>query len=120
NKVDLINAGESDLYLEEIENSMFDPEGDILFLERLLSEEPRQLPPIIPNQVKSSIEEPEYSFSMGYEHFSTTLSIHDDDVSIEESKVFSNSLFDIDEINSDELVTHVESPSNHDALIDSS
>nr|GFA34291.1 hypothetical protein [Tanacetum cinerariifolium] len=198
NKVDLIDAGESDFYSEEIknylnddsisigvENSVFDPEGDILFLERLLSEEPRQLPPMNPNQAKSSIEEPEYSFSMGYEHFSTTLvtefdevtessiknlvpipreyevtldneidsnepvkddsltfsnplfndsntftpndnkSIHDKEVPIELSKVFSNPLFDNDEINSNELESHVksnfvESLSNHDALIDSS
>nr|GEV91395.1 hypothetical protein [Tanacetum cinerariifolium] len=86
NKVDLINAGESDFYLEEIENFLnddsipigvenfvFDPEGDILFLERLLSKEPRQPLSMNPNQAKSSIKEPEYSFSIGYEHFSTTL-----------------------------------------------
>nr|GEV87357.1 hypothetical protein [Tanacetum cinerariifolium] len=48
-------------------------EEDILFLERLLSEEPCPIPPRIPNQVKSFIEEPKHSFSMGYEHFSTTL-----------------------------------------------
>nr|GEY02814.1 reverse transcriptase domain-containing protein [Tanacetum cinerariifolium] len=152
NKVDLIDAGEN----------------------------PCQLPPMNLNQVKSSIEEPEYSFGMGYEHFSTTLvteleevaesstknlvpiprecevtsdkksesnepvkddsfttfsnplfndnddvtsndkeSIHD--VPIEESKVYSNQLFDGDEINSDELESHVESNfveslSNHDHL----
>nr|GEX23685.1 hypothetical protein [Tanacetum cinerariifolium] len=49
-------------------------------------------------------------------------SIHD--VLIEESKVHSNPLFDNDEINYDELESHVESNfveslSNHDALIDS-
>nr|GEV27623.1 hypothetical protein [Tanacetum cinerariifolium] len=120
NKVDLIDAGESDFYSEEIknflnddsiligiENSVFDPEGDILFLERLLSEDPRQLLPMNLNQAKSSIKEPEYSFTMGYEHF--------------KSKVYSNLLFDDDEINSDELESHVESNfveslSNHDTL----
>nr|GEX03753.1 reverse transcriptase domain-containing protein [Tanacetum cinerariifolium] len=56
-----------------IENSVFDMEEDILFLESLLSEEPRQLLPMNPNQEKSSIKEPEHSFSMRYEHFSTTL-----------------------------------------------
>nr|GEW02986.1 reverse transcriptase domain-containing protein [Tanacetum cinerariifolium] len=67
-----------------------------------------------------SIKKPEYSFSMGYEHFSTTLeSIHD--VPIKESKVYSNPLFDDDEIYSDELESHVESNfveslSNHDHL----
>nr|GEV09869.1 reverse transcriptase domain-containing protein [Tanacetum cinerariifolium] len=88
NKVDFINKGksESDLYSEEIknflnddsipigvENSVFNMEEDILFLERLLSEEPCPIPPMILNQTKSSIEEPEHSFSMRYEHFSTTL-----------------------------------------------
>nr|GFA67058.1 hypothetical protein [Tanacetum cinerariifolium] len=48
-----------------------------------------------------------------------------DDVPIEESKVCSNPLFDDDEINFDELESHVESDSveslsNHDVLIDSS
>nr|GEZ88267.1 hypothetical protein [Tanacetum cinerariifolium] len=86
NKNDLINAGESDFYLEEIENFLnddsipigienyvFNMEEDILFLERLLSQDPFPLLPMNLNQVKSSIEEPEHSFSMGYEHFSTTL-----------------------------------------------
>nr|GEX79552.1 reverse transcriptase domain-containing protein [Tanacetum cinerariifolium] len=187
NKIDLIDAGESDFDSEEIENflnddsipveienSVFNPEGDIIFLEKLLNEDPFSMNL---NQEKSSIEEPEYSFSMGYEHFSTTLvteldevaessiknlvsipreyevtsdnesesnkpikddsfvfitfsnplfnnsddftsndneSIHD--VPIEESKVFSISLFDNDEIDSDKLESHVESLSNHDTL----
>nr|GEW88447.1 reverse transcriptase domain-containing protein [Tanacetum cinerariifolium]GEW93347.1 reverse transcriptase domain-containing protein [Tanacetum cinerariifolium] len=158
NKVDLIDAGESDFYSKEIENFLnddsipigienyvFDMEEDILFLKRLLSEDH---PPMNPNQAKSSIEEPEHSFSIGYEHFSTTLvtkldevaessiknlvpiprdndfTSNDEDIPIEESKVFLNPLFDNDEINSDELESHVESNfveslSNHDALIDS-
>nr|GEV39373.1 reverse transcriptase domain-containing protein [Tanacetum cinerariifolium] len=165
NIIDLIDTGEK---------------GDILFLEELLNEDHCQLPPMNLNQAKSSIEEPEYSFSMGYEHFSTTSvtelnevtesnaknlvpilreyevtsdnesesnepikddssafttflnplfndsddftsndneSIHD--VPIEESKVYSNPLFEDDEINSNELESHVESNfveslSNHD------
>nr|GEU54610.1 reverse transcriptase domain-containing protein [Tanacetum cinerariifolium] len=191
NKVDFINAGESDFYSEEIENflnddsipigvenSVFDMEEDILFLERLLSEDPDPLLPMNLNQVKSSIKKPAHSFSMGYEHFSTTLvteldkvaessiknlvpiprecevtsdneiesnepvkddsstfttfpnplfndkddvTIHENDVLIEESKDYSNSLFDDDEINSDKLESHVESNfvkslSNHDHL----
>nr|GEW48182.1 hypothetical protein [Tanacetum cinerariifolium] len=49
------------------------------------------------------------------------VAIHDEDVSIEESKVHSNPLFDDDEINSDELESHVESnfvksTSNHDTV----
>nr|GEX36900.1 retrovirus-related Pol polyprotein from transposon TNT 1-94 [Tanacetum cinerariifolium] len=52
-------------------------------------------------------------------------SLSEEDVPIEESKVYSNPLFDDDEINSDELESHVESNfveslSNHDALIESS
>nr|GEY93808.1 reverse transcriptase domain-containing protein [Tanacetum cinerariifolium] len=150
NKFDLIDAGESDFYLEEIENFLNDD----------------SIPIGIENSAKSSIEEPEYSFSMGYEHFSTTLitelykvaessiknlvpipreyevtsdnesesnepvkddsstfsnmlfndsddftsndnkSIHDENVPIEESKVYSNSLLDDDEIYSDELESH--------------
>nr|GEW19078.1 hypothetical protein [Tanacetum cinerariifolium] len=47
-----------------------------------------------------------------------------EDIPIEESKVYSNPLFDNDEINYDELESHVESNfveslSNHDALIES-
>nr|GFD04829.1 reverse transcriptase domain-containing protein [Tanacetum cinerariifolium] len=51
--------GENDFFLEEIkdflnddsittgiENSFYDPEGDILFLEKLLNEDPFQLPPM--------------------------------------------------------------------------
>nr|GFA26715.1 reverse transcriptase domain-containing protein [Tanacetum cinerariifolium] len=200
NKIDLIDAGESDFYSEEIknflnddsipnriENSLFDPEGDILFLEKLLNKDPCQLPLMNLNQEKSSIKEPEYSFSMGYEHFSTTFvteldevaessiknlvpisheykvtsdkeseyevpvkddslaittfsnplfndkddftsndnkSIHDENRPIEESKVYSNPLFEDDKIYSDELESHylnvesnfVESLSNHDTL----
>nr|GFA17306.1 reverse transcriptase domain-containing protein [Tanacetum cinerariifolium] len=82
----ILQCGGRDFYSEEIENflnddpipigvknSEFNMEEDILFLERLLSEEPCPNLPMIPNQTKSSIEEPEHSFSMGYEHFSTTL-----------------------------------------------
>nr|GEU99735.1 hypothetical protein [Tanacetum cinerariifolium] len=51
-------------------------------------------------------------------------SLSEEDVPIEESKDHSNPLFDNDEINSDELVSHVEnfveSLSNHNALINSS
>nr|GEY66149.1 hypothetical protein [Tanacetum cinerariifolium] len=140
----------------------------------------------VKNVVEQPAEQPEHSFSMGYEHFNTTLvtdldqvaelvlrtsyqshmsarllneiesdkpvkddslvftnfsnplfkdnddltssdgkSLSEEDVPIEESKVYSNPLFDDNEINSDELESHVESnfvesQSNHDALIDSS
>nr|GEV94273.1 reverse transcriptase domain-containing protein [Tanacetum cinerariifolium] len=195
NKVDFIDAGESDFYSEEIENFLnddlipigvknyvFNMEEDILFLERLLSEEPHQPPSMNPNQAKYSIKELEHSFSMGYDHFYTTLvteldkvaessiknlvpiprkcevtldngsesieavkddssvfttstnplfndsddfTSNDDDVPIKESKVHSNPLFDNNEINSDELESHVESNfveslSNLDTSVDSS
>nr|GEU64908.1 reverse transcriptase domain-containing protein [Tanacetum cinerariifolium] len=110
-KVDFIDAGESDFYSEEIENFLnndlipigvenyvFNMEEDILFLERLLSEDPSPPPPMNLNQAKSSIKEPEHSFSMGDD-----VTSNDEDVPIEESKVHSNPLFDNDEINSYEL-----------------
>nr|GEV04570.1 reverse transcriptase domain-containing protein [Tanacetum cinerariifolium] len=68
--------GESDFFLEEIkdflnddsiptgiENSVYDPEGDILFLKKLLNEDPFQLLPMDLNvaeefKAKSSTEEP--------------------------------------------------------------
>nr|GEZ33061.1 reverse transcriptase domain-containing protein [Tanacetum cinerariifolium] len=161
NKIYFINAGESDS--EEIENflnddsipigdedSPFNMEEDILFLEGLLNEDPSPPSPMIPNQTKFSIKEPEHSFSMGYEHFSTTLvtkevaesstknlvpiprecdvTSDNGSKSIEPVKddssvftTFSNQLFDNDDINSDELNSHVESnfvefTSNHDTV----
>nr|GEW19805.1 reverse transcriptase domain-containing protein [Tanacetum cinerariifolium] len=133
-----------------VKNSEFNMEEDILFLKRLLSEEPCPIPLMIPNQTKSSIKEPKHSFSMGYEHFSTTLVTNEvtesstknlvpisrecevtsdnrsesiepvkDDSSV--FTTFLNPLFDNDEINSDELESHVESnsvefTSNHDTV----
>nr|GEZ26582.1 hypothetical protein [Tanacetum cinerariifolium] len=150
-KIDFIDAGESDS--EEIENFLnddsipigvenfeFNMEEDILFLESFLSEEPCLNPPIIPNQTKLSIKEPKHSFSMGNEHFSTTLVTKEvaesstknlvpiprecevtSDIgseSIEPIKddssvvlTFSNPLLDDDKINSDELNSYVESNS---------
>nr|GEY37906.1 reverse transcriptase domain-containing protein [Tanacetum cinerariifolium] len=72
----LTSFGESDFFLEEIEdflnddsiptgieNSVYVPEGDILFLEKLLNEDPFQLPPMDlkvaeESKEKSSVEEP--------------------------------------------------------------
>nr|GEU35484.1 hypothetical protein [Tanacetum cinerariifolium] len=149
NKIDFVDAGESDSeeienFLNDdsipigVENSVFNMEEDILFLEGLLNEDPSPPPPMIPNQTKSFIEEPEHSFSMGYEHFSTTLVTNEvsesstknlvpiprenevtsdnENESIEPVKddslvltTFSNPRFDDDKINSDELNLHVES-----------
>nr|GEZ22476.1 hypothetical protein [Tanacetum cinerariifolium] len=86
NKIDFINAGGIDFESEEIENflnddsipfrvedSPFNMDEDILFLESLLREDP--IPPhlIIPNQTKLPIEEPKHSFKIGHEHFNTNL-----------------------------------------------
>nr|GEY24651.1 hypothetical protein [Tanacetum cinerariifolium] len=102
NKIDFIVAGGRDFYSEEIENflnnnsipigvenSEFNMEEDILFLERLL------------NNGSESIEP-----------------VKDDSLVF---TTFSNPLFDNDEINSDELKSHVEfnfveSTSNHDTM----
>nr|GEW73809.1 reverse transcriptase domain-containing protein [Tanacetum cinerariifolium] len=90
NKIDFIDAGGIDFESEEIENflnddsipfgvedSLFNMDEDILFLESLLSEDP--IPPhsIIPNQTKLLIEEPKHSFKMGYENFNTNLVTND-------------------------------------------
>nr|GEY06517.1 reverse transcriptase domain-containing protein [Tanacetum cinerariifolium] len=128
NKIDFNNAGESDS--EEIENflnddsipigvedSPFNMEEDIFFLEGLLIEDPSP-PHLIPNQTKSPIEEPKHSFSMGYEYFSTNLVTND----VAESST--KNLVPIPrecEKNSDELNSHVESnfvesTSNYDTV----
>nr|GEU86245.1 hypothetical protein [Tanacetum cinerariifolium] len=150
NKIDFIDAGGRDFDSEEIENflnddsipfevedSPFNMEEGILFLESLLIEDPSPPHPMIPNQTKSPIEEPKHSFNMGYEHFNTNLVTNDVAESStknlvlipRESKVTSNNgsesiepvkydslvfttisnpLFDDDKINSDELNSHVE------------
>nr|GFA77005.1 hypothetical protein [Tanacetum cinerariifolium] len=59
----LTSFGESDFLLEEIEDSCYDPEGDILYLEKLLNDDPSQLPLMDLKQAeetkaKSLIEEP--------------------------------------------------------------
>nr|GEU86562.1 hypothetical protein [Tanacetum cinerariifolium] len=124
NKIDFIDAGGRDFYSEEIENflnddsipigvenSEFNMEKDILFLERLLSEEPCPNLPIIPNQTKSSIKEPEQSFSMGYEQFSTTL------VTNEFTESSNKNLVPIlRECESHVKSNFVESTSNHDTV----
>nr|GEY51644.1 reverse transcriptase domain-containing protein [Tanacetum cinerariifolium] len=128
-----------------VEDSPFNMEEDILFLESLLNEDPSSPHPIVPNQTKSPIKEPKHSFNMGYEHFSTNLVTNDvaepsiknfvpipceckvtlenGSKSIEpvkdDSSVFttiSNPLLDKDKINFDELNSHVEFTSSHDTV----
>nr|GEW76079.1 hypothetical protein [Tanacetum cinerariifolium] len=120
-----------------VEDSPFNMEEDILFLESLLREDPIPSHPIIPNQTKLPMEEPKHSFKMGYEHFNTNsvtkdvaesstknlipipheckVVSEDGSKSIEpvndNSLVFttiSNPLFDNDKINYDEINSHVE------------
>nr|GEV01440.1 reverse transcriptase domain-containing protein [Tanacetum cinerariifolium] len=123
------------------EDSPFNMEEDILFLESLLREEPSSPHLIILNQTKFPIEEPKHTFNMGYEHFNTNLVTNNvsesstknlvpipheckvvsenrsesiDPVN-DNSSVFttiSNPLFDNDEIHSDEINSHVESNSD--------
>nr|GEW22386.1 reverse transcriptase domain-containing protein [Tanacetum cinerariifolium] len=104
NKVDLIDAGENEVAESSIKN----------------------LVPIPREYDVTSDKEPVKDDSSAFTTFSNSLfndnkSIHDENVLIEESKVYSNPLFDDDEINSDELESHVESNfveslSNHDTL----
>nr|GFB67372.1 hypothetical protein [Tanacetum cinerariifolium] len=120
-----------------VEDSPFNMDEDILFLESLLSENP--IPPhsIISNQTKLTIEEPNHSLNMGYEHFNTNLLTnevaesstknlipipHECKVVSENGNqstepvndnssdftIISNPLFDNDKINSDEINSHVE------------
>nr|GEX21928.1 reverse transcriptase domain-containing protein [Tanacetum cinerariifolium] len=154
NKIDFINAGGIDFESKEIENflndnsipfgvedSSFNMDENILFLESLLREDPISPHLIILNQTKLPIEEPKHSFKMGYEIFNTNLVTknvaecstknlipipHECEVvsengsqSIEpvndNSSIFttiSNPLFDNDKINSDEINSHVESNSD--------
>nr|GEU35760.1 reverse transcriptase domain-containing protein [Tanacetum cinerariifolium] len=101
-----------------VEDSPFNMEEDILFLESLLREDPIPRHPIIPNQTKLSIEEPKHSFKMGHEHFNTNLVTKD----VAESST--KNLIPIPhecKINSDEINSHVESNSdesisNHDTV----
>nr|GEZ02688.1 reverse transcriptase domain-containing protein [Tanacetum cinerariifolium] len=133
-----------------VEDSSFNMDEDIFFLKSLLREEPCPNHPMIPDQTKSPMEEPKHSFNMGYEHFNTNSVTNDvaesstknlvpiprecevtsnnGSESIEpvkdDSLVFttiSNPLFDNDEINYDELNSHVEFNSvqfisNHDTV----
>nr|GEZ23647.1 reverse transcriptase domain-containing protein [Tanacetum cinerariifolium] len=123
-----------------VEDSPFNMDEDILFLESLLKEDPILPYSIIPNQTKFPIEEPKHSFKMGYEHFNTNLVTnnvaesstknlipipHECKVVSENGSEFiepvndnssvfttiSNPLFDNDKINSDEINSHVESNS---------
>nr|GFC00017.1 reverse transcriptase domain-containing protein [Tanacetum cinerariifolium] len=86
NKIEFINAGGIDSESEEIEDflnddsiqfgvedSPFNMDKDILFLESLLRDDPIPPHPIIPNQTKLLVEETNHSLKMGYEHFNTNL-----------------------------------------------
>nr|GEV82478.1 reverse transcriptase domain-containing protein [Tanacetum cinerariifolium] len=86
NKIDFINAGGIDFESEEIEDflnndsipfgvedSPFNMDEDVLFLEILLREDLIPPHPINPNPTKLSIKETNHSLNMRYEHFNTNL-----------------------------------------------
>nr|GFA00191.1 hypothetical protein [Tanacetum cinerariifolium] len=154
NKIDFINAGRIDFESEEIEDflnddsipfgvedSPFNMDEDILFLESLLRDDPILPHPINLNQTKFPIEETNHSLNMGYEHFNTNLLTKDvaesstknlipipnECMVVSENRrqstepindnsldftIISNPLFDNDKINSDEIYSHVESNSD--------
>nr|GEZ89058.1 hypothetical protein [Tanacetum cinerariifolium] len=154
NKIDFINVGGIDFESEEIENflnedsipfgvedSPLNMDKDILFLEILLREDLISPHPIILNQTKLPIEEPNHSFKMGHEHFNTNLVTKDiaesstknlipipheckvvsengsgsTELVNDNSSIFttiSNPLFDNDKINSYKINSHVESNSD--------
>nr|GFC29138.1 reverse transcriptase domain-containing protein [Tanacetum cinerariifolium] len=90
NKIDFIDAGGIDFESKEIEDflnddsipfgvedSLFNTDEDILFLESFLRENLIPPHPIIPNQTKLPIKETNHSLNMGYEHFNTNLVTND-------------------------------------------
>nr|GFB43185.1 hypothetical protein [Tanacetum cinerariifolium] len=112
NKIEFINTGGIDSESEEIEDflndesiqfgvedSSFNMDKDILFLESLLRDDPIPPHPIIPNQTKLPIEKTNHSLKMGYEHFNANLLTKD--VAKSNFTIFSNPLSDV-ESNSDE------------------
>nr|GEZ80274.1 reverse transcriptase domain-containing protein [Tanacetum cinerariifolium] len=140
-KVEIENFLNDDSIPFEVEDSPFNMDEDILFLESLLIEEPIPLHSIIPNQIKLPIEEPKHSFKIGHEHFNTNLVTKDVAESSTKNLIpipyeckvvsengsesiesvndnysvfttISNPLFDNDKINSDEINSHVESNSD--------
>nr|GFA41070.1 reverse transcriptase domain-containing protein [Tanacetum cinerariifolium] len=154
NKIDFIDAGGINFDSEDIENflnddsiplrvedSPFNMEEDILFLESLLRDDPIPTYLIILNQTKLPVKEPKHSFKIGYEHSNTNLVTKNVAVSsiknlipiphecevVSENRsesiepvnnnslaftTISNLLFDNDKINSDEINSHVESNSD--------
>nr|GFC55595.1 hypothetical protein [Tanacetum cinerariifolium] len=118
----------------EVEDSPFNMDEDILFLESLLREEPSPPHPIIPNQTKLPIEEPKHSFKIRHEHFNTNLVtkdvvesgtknhipiLHECEAASENGSksiepvndnfsTISNPFFDNDKINSNEINSYVE------------
>nr|GEX76172.1 reverse transcriptase domain-containing protein [Tanacetum cinerariifolium] len=106
-------------------------------LDKVVESSDKNLVPIPREHEVTSDNESEYNepinddFSSAFTTFTNLLfndkddfTIHDEDVPIKEFKVYSNPLFDNDEINSDELESHclnvesnfVETLSNHDTL----
>nr|GEZ23060.1 reverse transcriptase domain-containing protein [Tanacetum cinerariifolium] len=138
NKVDLIDAGEKKISIEEPEHS-FSMRYELFSttlvtkLDEVAESSIKNLVPIpreceVTSDNESESNEPVKDDSSVFTTILNPLfndkddvTIHEDDVPIEESKVHSNPLFENDEINSDELESHVESNfveslSNHDTM----
>nr|GEZ45365.1 reverse transcriptase domain-containing protein [Tanacetum cinerariifolium] len=110
-----------DSILLGVEDSPFNMEEYILFLESLLREEPCPNHPMIPNKTKPPMEEPEHSFNMGLLQIMEVSLLSLSKMIFLVFTTISNPLFDNDEINSDELNSHFESnydesTSNHDTV----
>nr|GEV57127.1 reverse transcriptase domain-containing protein [Tanacetum cinerariifolium] len=137
-KDNFIDAGESDFYLEEddsipigAKSSIKEPKHSFsMGYEHFNATFVTELNEVAESSIKNLVPIPPFITSTNplfndSDDFTSNDNELIHDVPTEESKVHSNPLFDNDEINSDELESHVESNfveslSTHDALIDSS
>nr|GEY28511.1 reverse transcriptase domain-containing protein [Tanacetum cinerariifolium] len=123
NKIDFIDAGGRDFDSEEIENflndnsiplgvedSPFNMEEDIFFLESLLIEDPFPPHPIIPKSSTKNLVSIPHESKVTSGNGSESIELVKDDFLV--FTTISNPLFDNDKINSDELNSHVESNSD--------
>nr|GEY33119.1 reverse transcriptase domain-containing protein [Tanacetum cinerariifolium] len=121
NKIDFIDAGESDSeeienFLNDdsipigVENSKFNMEEDILFLEGFTTLVTNE---VVESSNKNLVPIPHES-EVTSDNGSESIEPVKDDSSV--LTTFSNPFFDNDEINPDKLELHVESTSNHDTV----
>nr|GEZ97037.1 reverse transcriptase domain-containing protein [Tanacetum cinerariifolium] len=91
-----------------VEDSPFNIEEDILFLESLLRDDPISPHPIIPNQTKPLIEETNHSLNMGYEHFNINLLTKDESKPRQEEIDVVSKTNDVLPLNDDDLDDEVD------------